>query len=79
MRFPEHWTIAQIIEHIVKQILINQEKQMSALTDLQASVAKLQADVDTLISSGASDADLVALKTTVDAIDAKVAPPAPTA
>jgi len=79
MRFPEHWTIAQIIEHIVKQILANQEKQMSALTDLQASVAKLQADVDTLISSGASDADLVALKTTVDAIDAKVAPPAPTA
>ena len=53
---------------------------MSALSDLQASVAKLKADVDAFIqanSGGATDADLTALKTQVDAIDAVVNPPAP--
>lgn len=50
---------------------------MSKLTDLQASVSKLSTDLDAFISAnsgGASDADLDALKTAVDAIDAKIAP-----
>ena len=67
--------------HLLYQILIEQEKQMSALTDLQASVSKLSTDVNAFIaanSGGATDADLVALKTSVDAIDAVVNPPAPT-
>lgn len=53
---------------------------MSALTDLQASVSKLSTDVNAFIaanSGGATDADLVALKTQVDAIDAVINPPAP--
>lgn len=86
--FPFDWTIRRIVRaglclilQYQKAILNNQEKTMSALTDLQASVSKLQTDVDAFItanSGGASDADLVALKAAVDAIDAKVAPPAPT-
>lgn len=64
--------------HLLYQILINQEKEMSALTDLQGKVTKLSSDVDAFIASkgaGASDADLVAISAAVDAIDAKVAPP----
>lgn len=85
--FPIEWTIRRIIRAGLclilqhqKTILHNQEKTMSALTDLQASVTKLQGDVDAFISAnsgGASDADLVALKAAIDAIDAKVAPAEP--
>lgn len=55
---------------------------MSVLTDLQASVSKLQGDVAAFIaanSGGATDAQLSALKAQVDAIDATVLPPAPPA
>jgi hypothetical protein len=103
MEFPPNWTHEQLCERLLrellidqKQILANQETQMSALTDLQASVTAasqkvttLSADVNAFIaanSGGASDADLVALKASVDAIttsvaaiDAIVNPPAPAA
>ena len=87
--FPPKWSLAQILRHAICEILVNQkiiithqEKTMSALTDLQASVTKLQTDVTAFItanSGGASDADLVALKAQIDAIDAQVAPPTPPA
>jgi hypothetical protein len=85
--FPEHWTRDEIIEHALREILVDQkrilehqENQMSALTDLQTSVNKLQSDVNAFIaanSGGATDTQLVALKTQVDAIDAVINPPAP--
>lgn len=53
---------------------------MSALDDVKASVAKLSTDLNAFIaanSGGAADADLVALKTQIDALDAQIAPPAP--
>lgn len=62
-----------------RAILVNQEKQMSKLTDLQAAVTKLQNDVNAFISAnsgGASDADLEALTTQINAIDAVINPPA---
>jgi hypothetical protein len=72
---PEfHW-------HLLYQILYEQEKLMSALTDLQGSVSKLATDVAALVAennTGASDADLVALKAQIDAIDATL-PQAPAA
>lgn len=82
--FPEKWNLSRIIRHAFSEVLTdlkiikqNQETQMSALTDLQASIAKLQADVTAFIaanSGGATDAQLVALKVGVDAIDAQVVP-----
>jgi hypothetical protein len=85
--FPDSWTRDQIIEHCVREILIDQkkildqqEKQMSALTDLQAAVTKLDTDVKAFVtanSGGATDAQLAALTASVDAIDAIVNPPAP--
>lgn len=64
--------------HLLYTILVNQEKQMSALTDLQGSVSKLGTDLNAFIqanSGGATDADLVTLKAQVDALDAQIAPP----
>ena len=84
--FPEDWDHERLCRVALTQILIyakkihdNQEKQMSALTDLQAAVTKLQTDVNAFIaanSGGATDADLEALTTQVNAIDAIVNPPA---
>lgn len=51
---------------------------MDELDDLKAKVAKLQADITAFIAAntgGASNADLVALGTQIDAIDAQVNPP----
>lgn len=53
---------------------------MSALTDLQGSVSKLQTDLAAFItanSGGATDADLVSLQAQVDALDASLSPIAP--
>lgn len=53
---------------------------MSALTDLQAAVTKLQNDVAAFIEAntgGASDSDLEALTAAINTIDATVAPAAP--
>ena len=92
--FPEHWPLSKLIRHFCSELLTdakiivkhettvikNQEKIMSALTDLQASVSKLSTDVNAFItanSGGATDADLVTLKASVDAIDAVVNPPTP--
>lgn len=53
---------------------------MSALTDLQSAVSKLQSDVQAFVaanSGGATDAQLEALTASVNAIDAIVNPPAP--
>jgi hypothetical protein len=61
------------------ELFLKQEKIMSVLTDLQASVAKLSTDVAALVAennTGASDADLAALKTQIDAIDATLPQPA---
>lgn len=77
--FPEHWTVEEVLRFGLAEILVNQEKQMSALTDLQAAVTKLQTDVNAFIaanSGGASDADLQALTTQINAIDAVINPPA---
>jgi len=52
---------------------------MSALSDLQDAVKKLDSDVDAFIAAntaGATDADLAALKDQVAAIDAKLVPSA---
>lgn len=85
--FPPHWGHEEITAHALAEILENQhtilenqENQMSKLTDLQADVAKLGTDVDAFIaanSGGASDADLAALSASIQAIDAKIAPPTP--
>lgn len=74
-----------MVRHAFAEVLINQHKileqqenQMSALTDLQAAVTKLQTDVNAFIAAntgGASDADLQALTTQVNAIDAVINPP----
>jgi hypothetical protein len=82
--FPEHWEHEKVCEHGLAEILVNQhlilkaqKENMSALTDLQDSVKKLETEVAAFISAnsgGASDADLVALRTQVDAIAAQVAP-----
>ena len=84
-RIIRHALCEILVEHSInrkfqKLILKQQEITMSALTDLQASVTTLQTDVNAFItanSGGATDADLVALKAQVDAIDAVVNPPAP--
>jgi outer membrane murein-binding lipoprotein Lpp len=63
-------------------LLANQEKTMSALTDLQAAVEQLSTDVNAFVtanSGGANDAQLEALTAQVQAIDAVVNPPAPAA
>ena len=85
--FPAKWDIVRVIRHAFCEMLVNQkiiitnqENQMSALTDVQDSITKLQADVTAFIaanSGGATDAQLLALKTQIDAIDAQVAPPPP--
>lgn len=87
--FPEHWSFLDKLEHFICEALVNhriiklnQEKIMSALTDLQAKVSKLQSDLDAFIEAnkgGASDADLTALSAQVDAMDTEVAPPTPPA
>lgn len=86
IEFPEHWSREQIIEHLLKEMLIDrkkiiqyQENIMSKLDDVKAKLAKLNSDVDAFIAAntgGASDADLDALGAAIDAVDAKVAPPA---
>lgn len=76
--FPEHWSFERILHHGLAEILVNQEKQMSALTDLQAAVAKLKIDVEALLAqhqAGATDTDLQALTSAVNAIDAEIVPP----
>lgn len=53
---------------------------MTKLDELKTAVSKLSADVDAFVAAntgGATDADLDALKTQVDAIDAVINPPAP--
>lgn len=85
--FPPHWDHERITAHALAEILENQrklielqEKNMSALTDLQTSVSKLSTDLSafvTLNSGGATDAELIAMKTQVDAMVAVVNPPAP--
>ena len=90
--FPEHWTWEEIFEYAFAEILTNQRillhnqarfqgEIMSKLTDFQAKLVKLQADVTAFVaanSGGASDADIDALSASVDQIDALVTPqPAP--
>ena len=89
MEFPEFWSHEQLCERLLRELLIdqkkilaNQENHMSALTDLQASVAKLKSSTEAFIaanSGGATDADLTALKSQVDALEALINPPAPAA
>jgi len=86
MEFPTFWTHEELCERLLrellidqKQILENQEKQMAALDDLKAAVAKLSTDVNAFIAAntgGASDAELAALTAQVNAIDAVINPPA---
>lgn len=85
--FPSHWTHETLCERALAEILINQQKQiflqeenLAKLSDVQASITKLKADVVAFIaanSGGASDADLDVLKASVDAVDDLVAPQAP--
>ena len=87
LEFPERWNLEEVLRLGLAEILVNQnlilagqEKQMSALTDLQAAVAKLSTDVNAFIqanSGGATDADLQNLTAQVNAIDAVINPPAP--
>lgn len=87
--FPERWDHETLTKRALAEILVNQHKifetledQMSALTDLQAAVTKLQGDVAAFItanSGGATDADLQALTTQIQAIDTTVLPAAPPA
>lgn len=84
---PSNWTHEQICERLLLELLVDQktirddqEKIMSALTDLQSAVSKLQSDVQAFVaanSGGATDAQLEALTASVNAIDAIVNPPAP--
>lgn len=84
--FPRDWKLPRIIVHAFCEMLTNQqiirkqqEEIMSKLDDVKAKLAKLSTDVDAFIAAntgGASDADLDALGGAVDAIDAKLVPPA---
>jgi hypothetical protein len=84
--FPERWDHETLTKRALAEILVNQHKilesqedQMSALTNLQTAVTQLQTDVAAFIaanSGGATDAQLEALTTQIQAIDATVAPPA---
>ena len=85
--FPPNWNHETLTWRAFAEIITNQElilkqgkQTMSALSDLQDSVSKLQTDVNAFVaanSGGANDSQLVALKAQVDAIDAVVNPPAP--
>lgn len=85
--YPDWWTQELFLERVLhellidqKKILANQEKQMSALSDCQAAVAKLNTDLSAFIaenSGGATDVQLEAITATVNAMDALVSPPAP--
>lgn len=66
--------------HLLYQILINQELQMSALANAQAALAQLKADVEAFINkpappSGVAEADVQALADAVTALDAEVPKP----
>jgi hypothetical protein len=85
---PPHWTHEETIRHFLREIienqhliLTNQEKQMAAIDNLNANVAKLQTDVNTFIASqqSGSEAAIQAAADAVAAIDTEVvaATPAP--
>lgn len=78
--FPEHWNSDQIIRFALAEILINQEKQMAAIDDLNAAVTQLSTDVAALIAKpeGTSDAQIEAVVTSVNALDAQVKAALPT-
>ena len=86
--FPETWDHERITRHGFCEVLTNQkiiienqERIMSALSDLQAAVTKLNTDVTAFIaanSGGATDAQLQTITTAITAIDNLVNPPAPT-
>lgn len=64
--------------HLLYQILINQEKQMSALANAQAALAQLQTDVTALVNkppSGVPEADVQALADGMTALDATIPKP----
>lgn len=69
------------IRHLLYTVLTNQERQiknqereMAAIDDLQANVAKLSADVDALLAKpmGVPEAQVQAQADAVAAVDAKV-------
>lgn len=64
--------------HLLYQILINQERQMSALANAQAALAQLQTDVTALVNkpaTGVSEADVQALADGMTALDASIPKP----
>lgn len=84
--FPGHWSFERIVVHGLAEIITNQQlirhnqgEIMSVLTDVQAKLAKLKADLQAFVAAntgGASDADLVAIGVLIDDIETIIAPPA---
>lgn len=89
--WPPQWTFTWLVKHALAEIitnqhriLVNQEKEMAALDNAKAALAKLGTDVQTLISkpNGVAESEVQALADTVNAIDQQVQNaigPAPTA
>ena len=75
MEYTEGKMLEQILDRLA-QVLKNQETIMSGLTDLQAVVVKIQADVQTAIAAMANQDPDAAVETaaqTLQAIDAALA------
>jgi hypothetical protein len=83
--FPGHWTFEKIVVHALSEGLVNQQiirenqgEIMAKLSDVQAAVAKLKADVQAFIaanSGGASATDLDGLVADINVVDALVSEP----
>lgn len=69
------------IRQLQYTILVNQEKQMAAIDNLNTNVAKLKTDVETLIAANSanSEAAIQAAADTVAAVDAEVVAKLPAA
>jgi hypothetical protein len=81
IEIPESWSHERAVIHLLKEllhnqhvILCNQEKLMSATDTLNANIAKLKTDVDSLIASqtSSSEAAIQAAADAVAAIDTEV-------
>lgn len=82
MRFtdfwPKHWTIQHIVEHGLKEVLVNQKLDkgeiMTAIENLNSNIEQLKANLGVLLASkqAASEASIQAGADAVAALNAEV-------
>jgi hypothetical protein len=80
IKIPESWTHEETMRHLLKEILVNQELQMSAIDDLNKNITELQGNVGTLLGGVTPNAAVEAAAASVATINATVVaaiPPAP--